>query len=79
MGLPNSLSLQRSPGDEIPRKISLEGFVYDPRHGDDMERWNAFLERCRARTAEHNDKGKTMYERVFGTSYDESSDLRPEK
>lgn len=77
--LPNSLTLQRSPGDEIPKRVSLDGFVYDETRGNDLERWEEFLERCRARTAEHNDREKTMYERVFGASFDESGDLRMER
>jgi len=79
LGLPSSMTLERFPGDSIPVRVSLDGFVYDTNRNDDQKRWGEFLERSRIRTTEQMGREKTMYERVFGTSYEPSSDLRPEK
>ena len=65
--LPSSMVLDRFPGDSVTHKVSLEGFVVDQARTDDQQKWEAFLERSRLRTAKEMDKKKTMYEKVFGS------------
>lgn len=46
--------LERTPGDEVPYRVSLDGYVPDPnRIAAAHEGWQAFLEACQGRTQEY--------------------------
>jgi hypothetical protein len=53
--IPSGINLVRSPGDDIPHKISLEGFTSSAIMNDQInEWWPNFLHECRIRTDTFN-------------------------
>jgi len=53
--VPSGLKLVRTPGDDLPHKISLEGFKVSNRMTEQINQWwPNFLLKCRQRTDEFN-------------------------
>ncbi len=70
-GFPTVLDVQRDPGDDIPTRISLDGFNLSPDEPDFIEKWKMFTVRSRNRTAQYKRQDKTPYDRVFGENLDD--------
>lgn len=75
--IPTGLEVERVEGDNIPKKISLEGFVVNNDQLNIDERWNEFLERSRQRTKNYLSQELTAYEKAFikGASEEECMGL----
>lgn len=71
--IPTNMEVQRIPGDNIPKLISLEGFRLNPNGMNIMGKWNKFLERSRQRTVTYQALGLPAYDQIFskGRSEDE--------
>lgn len=55
--IPSSIELIRTPGDDVPHKISLEGFVPSEEMNEQINKWwPKFLLDCRKRTDTFNSK-----------------------
>lgn len=63
--IPTGMEIERVKGDNLPRQISLEGFVLDQNQLDVQEKWDRFLERSRRRTREYKAQDLTAYEKAF--------------
>ncbi len=71
--IPNNMDVQRMPGDNIPKLISLEGFKINPEEMNISDRWRMFLERSRKRTIAYQALCLPAYDQIFskGRSEDE--------
>lgn len=67
--IPTGMEIERVPGDNIPKRISLDGFVVDPDQLGVEKRWNKFLERSRQRTKDYQAQNLSAYERIFKRGY----------
>lgn len=74
-GFPTTLDVQRDPGDDIPTRISLDGFTLNSNDLDIAERWKIFSIRSKKRTSEYKCADKTPYDRIFGDNFDLSDEL----
>lgn len=64
--LPNDLVLKREENDTVTKRISLNGYDYDPESGSKMKNWwPKFLERSNKRTADYNKKELKPVEKIF--------------
>ena len=63
--IPTDMKIVRKPGDNIPQKISLEGFVFDQNQPDINDKWQEFLDRSRQRTKEYDSMELSAYEKTF--------------
>lgn len=70
-GLPTTIDIQRCPGDDIPTRISLDGFSPAPDDLDFVEKWKVFTAKSRNRTAEYKCVDKTPYDKIFGENLDD--------
>ncbi len=70
-GFPTVLDVQRDPGDDIPSRISLDGFAPNSNEPDFIEKWKMFSARSRNRTAQYKCQDKTPYDRIFGENLDD--------
>lgn len=70
-GFPTILDVQRDPGDDIPSRISLDGFTLKSDGLDIVEKWKMFTAQSRNRTAEQKDLDKSPYDRIFGENLDD--------
>lgn len=73
--IPTGMEITRVTGDNIPRKISLEGFIVDQNQLDVQERWNQFLEKSRQRTILYQKRDLTSYEKAFNRGEDDTDGL----
>ncbi len=70
-GFPTVLDVQRDPGDDIPSRISLDGFNPSPDETDFIEKWKIFINRSRSRTAKQKRIDTTPYDRIFSENLDD--------
>lgn len=63
--IPTGMEIERVPGDNRPKKISLVGFRPDLSQSEVTDKWNRFLERSRKRTREYKAQDLTAYEKAF--------------
>ncbi len=63
--IPTGLEIERTEGDNLPKRISLDGFVVNQNDLDVANRWSSFLERSRLRTKEYLSKELSAYEKAF--------------
>jgi hypothetical protein len=73
--IPTGMEVERVEGDNIPRKISLDGFVFDPKEANVSEGWLAFLERSRIRTKAYQAQDLSAYEKAFLKGYTDTDGL----
>lgn len=73
--IPTGLEVERSEGDNIPKRISLDGFVIDDNQLDITDRWNAFIERSRQRTKVYQAQDLSAYEKAFVKGYSDEDGL----
>jgi len=70
-GFPTILDVQRDHGDDIPFRISLDGFTPNSIELDFVKKWKMFIARSRNRTAEYKCVDKTPYDKIFGDNLDD--------
>ena len=70
-GFPTILDVQRYPGDDIPSRISLDGFTSNFAEQDFIEKWKIFINRSRSRTAKQKRIDTTPYDRIFSENLDD--------
>ena len=55
--IPSGIKVDRTPGDNIPQKINLDGFIPSAQMTEQIIRWwPKFIQECRQRTDEFNAK-----------------------
>jgi hypothetical protein len=63
--IPTDMEINRFQGDNIPTRISLDGFSVNPDQLDVEERWNKFLDRSRQRTKVYHAQSLSAYQKIF--------------
>ena len=63
--IPTDMKIVRKAGDNIPQKISLEGFVFDQNQSNIDNKWQEFLARSRQRTKEYESMELSAYDKTF--------------
>lgn len=63
--IPTGMEIDRTPGDNIPIKISLDGFNLNEDQLFIETKWADFLERSRKRTLAYQAQDLTAYEKLF--------------
>jgi len=72
--IPTGMEIKRERGDNIPVKISLQGFVPDSQAMEIGKIWNQFLARSRQRNREFQSQNLSAYERTF-MGYSDAEEL----
>ena len=73
--IPTGLEIERVEGDNIPKRISLDGFVINRNQLEISERWNKFIERSRQRTKIYLAQNLSPYEKAFVKGYSDEDGL----
>lgn len=73
--IPTGIEIERSEGDSVPKRISLEGFSLSSVDQNIGSRWSDFLERSRVRTREYLSKEISPYEKVFTQGFADEDGL----
>lgn len=63
--IPSGIKIDRKLGDNIPQKVSLEGFVFNPNELDVHSKWQEFIQRSRERTKIYESLELSTYEKTF--------------
>lgn len=74
--IPTDMKIQRKPGDNIPQKISLEGFVFDQNQSNIDDKWQEFLNRSRQRTKEYESLDLSAYDKIFKKRKSDQNNLQ---
>jgi hypothetical protein len=72
---PSSLKIRRRAGDNVSKKVSLDGFVPDKTQVNIDEKWDIFLGQARKITGKYYEKERSPYEKIFGIGYEDTEDL----
>lgn len=73
---PTTLNLRRRPGDEVPYRISLDGYSHEKESESDMQqRWLEFINRSKKRTSIQQEKERSAYDKIFGVGFEDTDDL----
>jgi len=78
-GIPSGLNLSRTERDNVPQKISLNGFSVNPDQLDIVITWANFLDRSRNRTKAHLSLNLSSYDKIFRTGYEDFDDINPDE
>lgn len=73
--IPTGLEVERVEGDNIPKRISLDGFVVNNDQLNIADRWNEFIERSRLRTKMYLAQDLSAYEKAFINSFSDEEGL----
>jgi hypothetical protein len=73
--IPNNMDVQRMPGDNIPKLISLEGFKINPEEMNISDKWKMFLERSRRRTIAYQALCLPAYDQIFNKDLSEDEPI----
>ncbi len=73
--IPTGMEIERVPGDNVPIRISLDGFEFNFGQLDIANKWNEFLERSRQRTRQYQSHDLTAYEKIFKKEFSDTDAL----
>ncbi|KKT49826.1 MAG: hypothetical protein UW41_C0002G0102 [Candidatus Collierbacteria bacterium GW2011_GWC2_44_18] len=73
--IPTDMEIERVPGDSIPTRISLEGFVLKTDQLNVGRRWNEFMKRSEQRNKTYQAQDLSPYEKIFNQGSSDTDGL----